>query len=143
MANRLSPEQYEIIRSTIRSHGDVYALAASNAGISLTYLKRVLVDDEDFAQELSDCVAEFNDAVKLMMQQRANTSDSILIELARATNAAFTPEGRKQALQQTGRPNRLVLRTFDDDGKEAGVTDVVEKQQPAAPLQLELDRNRI
>lgn len=136
--NRLSPEQYEIIRSTVRAHGAL-ALAAANAGIGLSRLKAAMAGDEDFRVEVEDALAEHADHLLLAAQQRAGSSDSVLIELLRATRVEFTPEGRKQNLTQTNRPQRLVLRTFDDQGQEAGVTDVAPKQQPpGAPLQIEL-----
>ena len=140
--NRLSDEQYQIIRNTVQMYGTL-GYAAERAGISLSYLKRVIADDDGLAQEIADMQAMHSENIYMMALQRAEKSDTILGKLLEARVDGFSGESRKQALQQTGRPNRLVLRTFDDNGNEAGVQDVAPKQQSGPPLQIALDRDRI
>ena len=142
MANRLSPEQYQVIREAVTKYGTL-AMAASIAGVSLNYLKRVLVDDEDFAQEINEALEVHSAGIYTLALQRAEKSDTILGKLLEAKVDGFSTESRKQALAANGRITKLTLRTFDDDGNEAGVTDVAPKQQPGEPLKLALDSNRL
>ena len=131
----LSPEQYALLRSTLREKGSL-PMAAEMMGISLTRLRAMATKDEDLKIEIEDAL-EFHGALiydTALQRATAGKSDVLLGKILEAKVNGFSKESR-EPLSQRNKPTGLRLRTFDADGEESGVQDVAPKPKP---LQLEL-----
>ena len=116
----LSAEQARVIVETIRNYGTL-AFAAQNAGVAASVVKREMERDPDFAEEIEDAMAPFKDGLRMLVLQRAATSDAML----KLAVEGFIPETFKAAPLDTkakGKPTGLTLRQFDDEGKESAPT---------------------
>lgn len=115
-----SDDQIRTVVDTVRQYGTL-ALAANNAGMSPGALARLLDTDADLKAEVDDAMALFKDALRMVVLQRAATSDSML----KLAVEGFIPEQFKAAPVDTkarGKPTGLTLRRFDEEGNEVKPT---------------------
>ena len=132
MPSTLSPFQLHAIRTSLQDYGEL-PLAAHQAGITLSVLKREIAKDEDFAEEVEHLLALHGSAMVVLAQSKARTSDMILKTLLEAKVPGFSRETRDRK-SDTGKPTVLTLRSFDDDGNEAA--EEVKPKEPQGPFLL-------
>lgn len=127
----LTPEQYAVMRSTLREKGSM-AMAAHMMGISLSRLKAMATKDEDLKIEIDDALEYHGALIYDVALERAThgKSDMMLGKILEAKVTGFSKESR-EPLSQRNKPTGLRLRTFNAEGEEDGVQDVKPK-----PLEL-------
>lgn len=90
-------------------------MAAHNAGMTPTLLRVLIQKDEMLAEEVSDALELFKDAIRLTVLERATTGRSdAMLKLAAE---AFVPESFKavpQSAQLKARPTVLTVRSFEE-----------------------------
>ena len=126
----LTRQQIDVILQTVKAYGTL-SLAAANAGVAPSHLKRLLERDGDLKAEVDDALELFQDAIRLTVLERATEGKSdAMLKLAAE---AFVPQTFKTTVYDAkkDKPTRLTLRTFDDEGQP---TDPA----PATPLKLTL-----
>lgn len=120
---RLTPEQTRVICDTVRQYGTL-ALAAQNAGIAPSFLRRCMRESEDLRIEIEDSMEIFKDVLRMQVLQRSVKSDAML----KLAAEGFVPEtfnAGKDDKTNRNKPTGLLLRQFGDNGEES----VAEKQQ--------------
>lgn len=104
----------------MRSHGEL-ALAADAAGVTLSYLKRVIASEPELADEVDHAKA-VNSANYMLVAQQVLAKDplrsvGLLQSILEAKVEGFSSESRKKEASKD-RPTALRLRQFGDDGTE-------------------------
>lgn len=127
----LSPIQMQIIRESMQEYGEL-PLAAHQAGITVSVLRRELERDPALADEIDHYMALRGSALVVLAQQKAASSDTILKTLLEAKVPGFARETRERS-KDSAKPTTLVLREFDDDGND-GITDVEPKKSTGPVL---------
>ena len=118
--SKLSPFQREAVLESMRSHGEL-ALAADAAGVTLSYLKRVIASEPELADEVDHAKA-VNSANYMLVAQQVLAKDplrsvGLLQSILEAKVEGFSSESRKKEASKD-RPTALRLRQFGDDGTE-------------------------
>lgn len=118
--SKLSPFQRDAILESMRSHGEL-ALAADAAGVTLSYLKRVIASEPELADEVDHAKA-VNSANYMLVAQQVLAKDplrsvGLLQSILEAKVEGFSSESRKKEATKD-RPTALRLRQFGDDGTE-------------------------
>lgn len=118
--SKLSPFQRDAILESMRSHGEL-ALAADAAGVTLSYLKRVIASEPELADEVDHAKA-VNSANYMLVAQQVLARDplrsvGLLQSILEAKVEGFSSESRKKEASKD-RPTALRLRQFGDDGTE-------------------------
>lgn len=118
--SKLSPFQRDAILESMRSHGEL-ALAADAAGVTLSYLKRVIASEPELADEVDHAKA-VNSANYMLVAQQVLAKDplrsvGLLQSILEAKVEGFSSESRKKEASKD-RPTALRLRQFGDDGTE-------------------------
>lgn len=136
---RLTDQQINAIRVTVGQYGTL-ALAAEAAGLTPTRLRALINTDQDLAEMVEDAMAIHSDMIYQTALERgtAGKSDALLGKLLEAKVDGFSKETRVPA-NLKNRPDKLVLRTFNEDGEDAGAQDIEPKPE-GPPLQLGLAR---
>lgn len=127
---RLTPEQVRVVCETVRQYGTL-ALAAQNAGIAPSFLRRCMNEDEDLRIEIEDSLDIFKDVLRMEVLKRSVKSDAML----KLAAEGFVPEtfnAGKDEKNKRNKPTGLLLRQFNDAGEEVGVAG---KQQSGAPVE--------
>ena len=132
--SKLSPFQRDAVIDAMRSHGEL-ALAADAAGVTLSYLKRVIASEPELADEV-DHARAVNSANYVIVAQQVLARDplrsvGLLQSMLEAKVEGFSSESRKKEASKD-RPTALRLRQFDDNG--------VEDTTPKEPLLISCQR---